>query len=101
MQFLGIVFSNIHNLETFEVTRNRTFASTPVGGRYRLIDFPLSNLTNAGINSIGILTKNNYQSLMDHLGSGKEWDLARKRGGLVILPPYGVSDTVYSTRLAL
>ena len=99
MQFLGIVFSNIHNLETFEVTRNRTFASTPVGGRYRLIDFPLSNLTNAGINSIGILTKNNYQSLMDHLGSGKEWDLARKRGGLVILPPYGVSDTVYSTRL--
>lgn len=99
MQILGLIFSNIHNSEVFEVTEHRTIASTPVGGRYRLIDFSLSNMTNAGINSVGIVTKNNYQSLMDHLGSGKEWDLARKRGGLVILPPYGVSDKVYSTRL--
>lgn len=99
MQILGLIFSNIHNREVFEVTEHRTIASTPIGGRYRLIDFPLSNMTNAGINYIGVVTKNNYQSLMDHLGSGKEWDLARKRGGLVILPPYGVSDKVYSTRL--
>ena len=99
MRAVGIIFSNIHDKSVPELVRIRTLGSIPFGGRYRLIDFPLSNLTNAGINSIGILTKNNYQSLMDHLGSGKEWDLARKRGGLVILPPYGVSDTVYSTRL--
>lgn len=99
MQILGLIFSNIHNHEVFEVTEHRTIASTPIGGRYRLIDFPLSNMTNAGINSIGVVTKNNYQSLMDHLGSGKEWDLARKRGGLVILPPYGASDKVFNTRL--
>lgn len=99
MEILGLIFSNIHDSESFEVTEQRTIASTPIGGRYRLIDFPLSNMTNAGIHSIGVVTKNNYQSLMDHVGSGKEWDLARKKGGLVILPPYGVSDKVYNTRL--
>ena len=99
MSILGLIFSNIHNKEVFEVTQSRTIASTPVGGRYRLIDFPLSCLVNAGVSNIGVITKNNYQSLMDHIGSGKEWDLARKNGGLVILPPYGVSDSVYNTRL--
>ncbi len=99
MEVLGLIFSNIHDSEIFEVTECRTIASCPIGGRYRLIDFPLSNMTNAGIHSIGVVTKNNYQSLMDHIGSGKEWDLARKKGGLTILPPYGVSDKVYSTRL--
>ena len=99
MAVAGLIFSNIHNKEVFEVTKYRTIASTPIGGRYRLIDFALSNMVNAGISHIGVITKNNYQSLMDHIGSGKEWDLARKNGGLVILPPYGVSDQFYNTRL--
>ncbi|MDD2492782.1 MAG: glucose-1-phosphate adenylyltransferase subunit GlgD [Bacilli bacterium] len=99
MSVLGLIFSNIHSKEVFEITQNRTIASTPIGGRYRLIDFTLSCMVNAGISNIGIITKSNYQSLMDHIGSGKEWDLARKRGGLVILPPYGVSNSVYNTRL--
>lgn len=99
MSVLGLIFSNIHSKEVFEVTKHRTIASTPIGGRYRLIDFSLSCMVNAGISNIGIITKSNYQSLMDHIGSGKEWDLARKRGGLVILPPYGVSSSVYNTRL--
>lgn len=99
MATLGVVFSNIHNKEVFEVTQLRTIASTPIGGRYRLIDFSLSNLVNNGITHIGVVTKNNYQSLMDHVGSGKEWDLARKNGGLVILPPYGVGQDFYTTRL--
>lgn len=99
MEVLGLIFSNIHHKEVFEATRDRTIASAPVGGRYRLIDFPLSNMVNAGIHHIGIVTKNNYQSLMDHIGSGKDWDLARKKGGLVILPPYGFGDQVYNTRL--
>ena len=87
MNILGLIFSNIHNKELFEVTRKRTIASTPIGGRYRLIDFALSNMVNYDIIRIGIVTKNNYQSLMDHIGSGKDWDLARKNGGIVILPP--------------
>lgn len=97
---LGIIFSNIHNKEVFEITQVRTIASAPIGGRYRLIDFTLSNLVNHGVNHIGLVTKSNFQSLMDHIGSGKEWDLARKTGGLVILPPYGINeDTIYNTRL--
>lgn len=99
MATLGIIFSNIHNKEIFEVTKNRTIASTPIGGRYRLIDFPLSNMVNNNISHIGVVTRNNYQSLMDHVGSGKDWDLARKNGGLVILPPYGVSQDFYYNRL--
>lgn len=83
---LGIIFSNIqHTNETFEVTKVRTIASLPIGGRYRLIDFPLSNMVNAGVSSVGVLTKSNYLSLMDHVGSGKDWDLARKNGGLTII----------------
>jgi glucose-1-phosphate adenylyltransferase len=99
MATLGLIFSNIHDKEIFEVTKNRTIASAPIGGRYRLIDFTLSNMVNNGITHIGVVTKNNYLSLMDHVGSGKEWDLARKNGGLVILPPYGASQELYNSRL--
>ncbi|MBE6020566.1 MAG: glucose-1-phosphate adenylyltransferase subunit GlgD [Clostridiales bacterium] len=86
---LGLIFSNIHEDQLREITNNRTMASVPFGGRYRIVDFVLSNMTNAGINTVGIITKTNYQSLMDHVGSGKEWNLARKNGGLHFLPPYG------------
>lgn len=99
MATLGLIFSAIHDNENFEITKNRTIASLPVGGRYRLIDFSLSNLVNNNVSHIGVVTKNNYQSLMDHVGSGKEWDLARKNGGLIILPPYGVSEGLFQTRL--
>lgn len=87
MKALGIVFSNIHDANLPELVRLRTLASIPFGGRYRLIDFALSNMVNSGITKVGVITKRNYQSLMDHVGSGKDWDLARKDGGLIILPP--------------
>ncbi len=99
MATLGLIFSNIHDQENFEVTKQRTIASTPIGGRYRLIDFSLSSMVNNNISHIGVVTKNNYQSLMDHVGSGKDWDLARKRGGLTILPPYGTTCDFYNSRL--
>lgn len=101
MKALGIIFSNIHNETIDELTRKRTSASIPFGGRYRLIDFALSNIVSADIVNVGILAQKNYQSLMDHLGSGKDWDLSRRNGGLVIFPPYGSykSDTLYSNRL--
>ena len=101
MRAVGIIFSNIHDNDVPELARIRTLGSIPFGGRYRLIDFPLSNMVNSGIDTVGIITKNNYQSLMDHVGSGKDWDLARKDGGLIFLPPFGDSgnDTLYTSRL--
>ena len=101
MRAVGIIFSNIHDHNVPELARIRTLGSIPFGGRYRLIDFPLSNMVNSGINTVGIITKSNYQSLMDHVGSGKDWDLARKDGGLIILPPFGDTDSrsLYTSRL--
>lgn len=100
MSAVGIIFSNIHNETIDELTRKRTSASIPFGGRYRLIDFALSNFVNADVTSVGVLTQKNYQSLMDHLGSGKDWDLSRKNGGLIIFPPYSShrSDFLYENR---
>lgn len=97
---LGIIFSNMHDQTMQELTSMRTMASVPYGGRYRLIDFVLSNMYNSGITKVGVITKNNYQSLMDHLGSGKEWDMSHKREGLYILPPFGRSQSgVYKSRI--
>lgn len=72
-----------------ELTMYRNTASVPFGGRYRLIDFTLSNMVNSGIENVAVFTHHTYRSLMDHLGSGKEWDLDRKTGGLFLLPPLG------------
>lgn len=99
-QAVGVIFSNIHDENIPELSRKRTMASIPFGGRYRLIDFALSNMVNSGITTVGIVTKNNYQSLIDHLGSGKDWDLARKDGGIILLPPYSdETDAPYTSRL--
>ena len=100
MKAAGIIFSSIHNETIDELTRKRTSASIPFGARYRLIDFVLSNFLYADITDIGILTQKNYQSLMDHVGSGKDWDLSRKNGGLIIFPPYSShrSDFLYENR---
>lgn len=93
---LGLVFANMHDTTLGDMTKNRTMGSVMFGGRYRLIDFPLSNMVNSGISEVGVITKSNYQSLLDHLGSAREWDLARKKGGLYILPPFGnVESTLY------
>ncbi len=97
---VGILFSNAHDDKLRELTEHRAIASVPYGGRYRLIDFPLSNMVNCGINKVGVITKSNYQSLMDHLGSGKAWDLSRKREGLFMLPPFsGEHSSVSNSRV--
>lgn len=97
---VGVIFTNIQDKNIPELSSRRTLASIPFAGRYRLIDFALSNLVNAGITTVGIVTKNNYQSLIDHLGSGKDWDLARKDGGIILLPPYSnETDAPYKNRL--
>ncbi len=88
MTAAGLIFSNIHDQSIPEMTRRRTMASIPYGCRYRLVDFALSNMVNSNITNVGIITHYNYQSLMDHVGTGKDWDLARRSGGIKILPPY-------------
>ena len=105
MSAVGLVFSNIHDQNVPDLTRKRTMASVPFGCRYRLIDFALSNMVNSGITKVGVITHNNYQSLLDHLGTGKDWDLARRSGGIKLLPPFITSyngtgaNKLYSTRL--
>ncbi len=96
---LGILFSNVHDEKLPELTQNRTMASVPFGGRYRLIDFPLSNMVNSGIFNVGVVTNSNFQSLMDHLGSGKAWDLSRKREGLTLLPPFDGGSGKFNSRV--
>ena len=85
---LGIIFANIYASSLGELTNKRTMASLPYGGRYRQIDFSLSNMTNSGIRHIGIITKHNYHSLINHIGSGQEWDLNLEEGGLQYLTPF-------------
>lgn len=100
MRALGLVFTNINDKNISELTSLRTMGSVPFGGRYRLVDFVLSSMSNAGISKVGLITKSNFQSLMDHVGSGKNWDLARKNGGLMILPPFGSHGVdMYTTRI--
>lgn len=93
MKMTGIVFSNVYDTSLGDLTMKRTVASLPFGGRYRLVDFVLSNMVNSNISSIGLITKYNYQSLMDHLGSGSEWDLSRKNASFYILPPFASGAT--------
>ena len=84
---LGIIFAHEKIDAMRELTDFRTVASVPFGGRYRMIDFTLSAMVNSGIKNVGVVTQSDYYSLMRHLGTGKEWDLNRKKGGLSILPP--------------
>ncbi len=87
MDLMGIINLNESEEYLHELTQYRPAAAIPFGGRYRLIDFVLSNMVNSGIINVGILMQHKYRSLMDHLRSGKDWDLARKSEGLFLLPP--------------
>ncbi len=85
---LGIIVTGGNNDKLKELSNKRSVSAIPYGGRYRAIDFVLSNMINSGINKVGIVTQYSYRSLMDHLGSGKEWDLDRRTDGLFLFPPY-------------
>ena len=88
----GLIYTGEANARLRELTFSRSVAAVPFGGRYRVIDFLLSDMVNTGISNVGLITQRNYHSLMDHLGSGKERDLHRKRDGLFILPPFVTKD---------
>lgn len=85
---IGIIFPNSYDPLIPELVSVRSMASIPFASRYRLIDFILSSMTHSGIDNISVVVNKNYHSLMDHLGSGREWDLVRKNGGLHIFPPF-------------
>ena len=85
---MGIIYTTKDDLSLRELTTQRAVAALPVAGRYRVVDFILSNMVNSGVRNVGVITQRNYHSLMDHLGSGKEWDLHTRNNGLFILPPF-------------
>ncbi len=89
----GIIFSNLNDNTLSELTQDRTVAAIPFACRYRLVDFCLSNMVNANISHINIVANYNYRSLADHIGSGKDWDLARRKGGINFISPYQTSHT--------
>ena len=100
MDAMGIIFSNVYDTHMGDLTGHRTSAAIPFAGRYRQIDFALSNMSQAQIRNIGIITKYNYESLMNHIGSCSEWDLTMEEDGVVLLPPYATGHTgVYRGKL--
>ena len=91
---MGIIYTGEMDTRLRELTAMRAIAAVPMLSRYRLIDFPLSSMVNSGVRNVGVIMQRNYRSLLDHLGSGKEWDLHGKRSGLTFLPPFSTKDSV-------
>ena len=91
---MGIIYTGENDSRLRELTMLRAIAALPVAARFRVIDFQVSSMVNAGIKNIGVIMQKNYHSLMDHLGSGKEWDLHGKNEGLHILPPFLTRENV-------
>jgi len=94
----GLIYAGEQNMNLIELVSKRAVGALPIGGRYRAIDFIISNMVNSGIRNVGVIAQKNYHSLMDHLGSGKEWDLNRKNDGLFILPPFDTQENLGSYR---
>ena len=97
---LGIIFPNSYDNTVPELVTERAMASIPFAGRYRMVDFVLSSMANCGISNVSVVVRKNYHSLMDHLGTGREWDMARRHGGLNIVPPFAEKGVrIYSGRV--
>ncbi|WP_043934013.1 sugar phosphate nucleotidyltransferase [Bacillus sp. EB01] len=94
-QLLGVIDAAANHKDLQELLLHRPVAALPFAGRYRLIDFALSSMVNSGIQSVAVFPRGGYRSLMDHLGSGKNWDLNRKRDGLFFFPPMEVKDNAF------
>ncbi|NMD37234.1 MAG: glucose-1-phosphate adenylyltransferase subunit GlgD, partial [Christensenellaceae bacterium] len=91
---MGIIYTGEKDEFLRELTILRAIAALPIAGRYRIIDFLISSMVNSNINNVGVIMQKNYHSLMDHLGSGKEYDLHGKNDGLFILPPFLTRENV-------
>ena len=91
---MGVIYTGENDARLRELTLTRAIAALPVAGRYRVIDFLVSSMVNSGMKNVGVIMQKNYHSLMDHLGSGKEWDLHGKNDGLYVLPPFLTRENV-------
>ena len=98
MNMTGIIFSEMYSGELGTFTYDRNMAAIPFGGRYRLVDFVLSNMVNSGITNVGVLATQHYHSLMDHLNNAQQYDLNRKNGGLQLLPPFATENVGANNR---
>ena len=97
---LGIIFPNSYDNQVPELVNERLMASIPFASRYRMIDFILSSMVNCGLDNISVIVRKNYRSLIRHLGSGREWDLIRKNGGLNVVPPFAEKTVkIYNGRV--
>ena len=88
----GIIFSYEKRTDLRELIADRIHGSIPFAGDYRVIDFVLSAMVNAGITDVGVIMHGKCQSMLDHLGSGKSWDLSRNHGGLTLLPAFAYNE---------
>ncbi|MDR3294097.1 MAG: glucose-1-phosphate adenylyltransferase subunit GlgD [Clostridiales bacterium] len=98
---MSVLFASENESKLNELTIHRTAASLPFCGRYRLLDFVLSNLVNSGITTIGIIARSNYNSLMDHIRMGRDWDLNRKNSGIAVFPPFVTNNArdIYKSKI--
>ena len=96
----GIIFSSLNDNTLSRLTSDRTVAAIPFACRYRLVDFCLSNMVNANISNINVVANYNYRSLTEHLGSGKDWDLARRESGINFVSPFQTASTNPSVKTA-
>ena len=96
---VGIIFSSLNNNTLSRLTSDRTVSAIPFACRYRLIDFCLSNLVNANISNINVVANYNYRSLLEHIGSGKDWDLARRGGGINLISPFQMAANASEAKM--
>jgi len=89
---MGLILTGWKKHKLKDLSTIRSSSAIPVGGKYSAIDFVLSNMVNSGITNVGVMTQYSFRSLMDHLGSGKEWDLDRRNDGLFMFPPSQAGD---------
>ena len=97
MRAAGIIFSNLNDNTLSRLTAERTVAAIPFACRYNLVDFALSNMVHSGIVNISVVANYNYRSLAEHIGSGKDWDLARRSGGIRMISPYQTSKSAHTS----
>ena len=98
---IGLITTNYSLKNPSALTESRPPAALPIAGRYRMVDFALSNMVNAGMRTVGLILPSNYRALMDHVESGKDWSLDRKHGGLFNLPGSAFGSTRSGARFLI
>ncbi len=91
-EWIAMLLAGGQGSRLYSLTKNLAKPAVPFGGKYRIIDFPLSNCVNSGIDTVGVLTQYQPLVLNEYIGSGQPWDLDRQEGGVFVLPPYQKSS---------